>query len=296
MDFLRTPDSAFADLPDWPYLPKYSIVGGELRLAFVDEGPADGPVVLLLHGEPSWSYLYRFVIPPLVSAGCRVLVPDLIGFGRSDKPVERSAHTYNGHVNWMLEWLHGVGVTGVTLFCQDWGGLIGLRLVAAEPGRFAAVIVANTGMPTGRAKPTEAFLAWQNFSQTVETFPVGFIVNGGSTRDLKPAEVGAYDAPFPTEEHKAGPRQLPSMVPTSPEDPAAGANVAAWEVLKTFTKPFVCAFSDNDAITKGGERAFIDVVPGTAGQPHETLSGGHFLQEDCGPAIAALILTVLPRG
>ncbi len=219
VDFLRTPDTAFADLPDWPYQPRYSTVGGDLRLAFVDEGPADSPVVLLMHG-----------------------------------------------------------------------------LVAAEPERFAAVIVANTGMPTGQAKPTEAFLAWQTFSQTVETFPVGFIVNGGSTRELNPAEIAAYNAPFPTEEYKAGPRQLPSMVPTSPEDPAAQDNVAAWEILRAFTKPFVCAFSDNDTITKGGERAFIDSVPGTAGQPHETLSGGHFLQEDCGPAIAALILSVVRRG
>jgi haloalkane dehalogenase len=295
VDFLRTPDSAFSELPDWPYEPHYATVGDDLRVAYVDEGPPDGPVVLLMHGEPSWSFLYRFVIPPLVAAGCRVLAPDLVGFGRSDKPVERSAHTYQGHVDWMLTWLRAVKATNVTLFCQDWGGLIGLRLVAAEPDLFAVVIAANTGLPTGDGKPTDAFLAWQNFSQTVEKFPVGFILDGGSARQLSRDEVDAYDAPFPTEEHKAGPRQLPSMVPTNTSDPAITANVAAWEVLKRWTKPFICSFSDGDAITKGGERAFLGVIPGTEGQPHVTLPGGHFLQEDCGPAIAELILSVLPR-
>lgn len=296
MDYLRTPDSAFSELPDWLFEPRYAAVGDGLRVAFVDEGPADGPVVLLMHGEPSWSYLYRFVISPLVAAGCRVLAPDLIGFGRSDKPVDRSAHTYQAHVDWMLTWLRGVDPQGVTLFCQDWGGLIGLRLVAEEPDRFSVVFAANTGLPTGDGKPTDAFLAWQNFSQTVETFPVGFIVDGGSGRQLSTDEVAAYDAPFPTEAHKAGPRQLPSMVPTGADDPARAPNLAAWSVLKQFTKPFICAFSDGDAITKGGERAFLGVVPGTEGQPHVTLHGGHFLQEDSGPAIAELILSVLPRG
>jgi haloalkane dehalogenase len=296
VDFLRTPDDAFSDLPDWPFAPHYVTDGDDLRVAYVDEGPADGPVVLLMHGEPSWSYLYRFVIPPLVAAGCRVIAPDLVGFGRSDKPVERSAHTYQAHVDWMLAWLRSVDINNVTLFCQDWGGLIGLRLVTAEPDRFGCVIVSNTGLPTGEGKPTEAFLNWQRFSQTVEVFPVGVIVNGGSGRQFSAAEIAAYDAPFPTEEHKAGPRQLPSMVPTDPSDPAHETNKAAWEVLKQFTKPFVCAFSDGDAITKGGERAFMGVVPGTDGQPHTTLSGGHFIQEDDGPAIAELILSVLPRG
>ena len=266
METLRTPDAAFADLPDWPFEPHYVDLPDGLRIAYVDEGPADGPVVLLMHGEPSWSYLYRFMIPTLVEGGCRVLAPDLVGFGRSDKPTERSAHTYEHHVEWMLEWIREVNPTGVTFFGQDWGGLIGLRLVTAEPDRFAAVVVANTGLPTGEIKPTDAFMAWQKFSQTVETFPVGVIVNGGTGRDLSPAEVAAYDAPFPSEEYKAGPRQLPSMVPTDAVNPSTAANKAAWEVLRAWTKPLVCAFSDNDPVTKGGEKVFLRDVPGAKGR------------------------------
>ena len=296
METLRTPDAAFADLPDWPYEPHYVEIQDGLRIAYVDEGPTDGPVMLLMHGEPSWSYLYRFMIPALVEGGCRVLAPDLVGFGRSDKPTERSAHTYERHVDWMLAWIREVNPADVTFFGQDWGGLVGLRLVTAEPDRFAAVVVANTGLPTGESKPTEAFMAWQKFSQTVETFPVGFIVNGGTGRDLSPAEIAAYDAPFPTEEHKAGPRQLPSMVPTDADNPSTAANKAAWEVLRAWTKPLVCAFSDNDAVTKGGEKVFLRDVPGAQGQPHVTTSGGHFLQEDCAPELAALLLRVAGRG
>lgn len=296
METLRTPDAAFATLPDWPYEPHYVELPDGLRIAYVDEGPADGPVVLLIHGEPSWSYLYRFMIPPLVEGGCRVLAPDLVGFGRSDKPTERRAHSYEQHVEWMLSWVRAVNPADVTFFGQDWGGLIGLRLVTAEPDRFAAVVVANTGLPTGENKPTDAFMAWQKFSQTVETFPVGVIVNGGTGRDLSPAEIAAYDAPFPTEEHKAGPRQLPSMVPTDAKNPSTAANKAAWEVLRAWTKPLVCAFSDNDAVTKGGEKIFLRDVPGAQGQPHVTTSGGHFLQEDSGPELAALLLQVVGRG
>ena len=296
METLRTPDDAFVSLRDWAYEPHYVELPDGPRIAYVDEGPSDGPVILLMHGEPSWSYLYRFMIAPLVEGGCRVLAPDLVGFGRSDKPTERSAHTYEHHVAWMLAWIREVNPTGVTFFGQDWGGLIGLRLVTAEPDRFAAVVVANTGLPTGEIKPTDAFMAWQKFSQTVETFPVGVIVNGGTGRDLSPAEVAAYDAPFPSEEYKAGPRQLPSMVPTDAVNPSTAANKAAWEVLRAWTKPFVCAFSDNDPITKGGEKVFLRDVPGAQGQPHVMTSGGHFLQEDCGPELADLVLRVVGRG
>lgn len=296
METLRTPDDAFVSLRDWAYEPHYVELPDGPRIAYVDEGPSDGPVILLMHGEPSWSYLYRFMIAPLVEGGCRVLAPDLVGFGRSDKPTERSAHTYEHHVAWMLAWIREVNPTGVTFFGQDWGGLIGLRLVTAEPDRFAAVVVANTGLPTGEIKPTDAFMAWQKFSQTVETFPVGVIVNGGTGRDLSPAEVAAYDAPFPSEDYKAGPRQLPSMVPTDADNPSTAANKAAWEVLRAWTKPFVCAFSDNDPITKGGEKVFLRDVPGAQGQPHVMTSGGHFLQEDCGPELADLVLRVVGRG
>ncbi len=296
MESLRTPDAAFDSLPDWPYEPRYVELPDGLRIAYVDEGPPDGAVVLLMHGEPSWSYLYRFMIPALIQGGCRVLAPDLVGFGRSDKPTEQSAHTYERHVEWMLAWIREVNPSDVTFFGQDWGGLIGLRLVTTEPDRFAAVVVANTGLPTGDNKATDAFMAWQKFSRTVQTFPVGVIVNGGTSRDLAPAEVAAYDAPFPTEQHKAGPRQLPSMVPTDPDNPSSAANRAAWQVLRSWTKPFVCAFSDSDPITKGGERVFLRDVPGAQGQAHLTTSGGHFLQEDCGPELAALILRTVHLG
>lgn len=295
MDALRTPDDRFADLPDWPYEPRYADLDG-LRMAYVDEGPRAADPVLLLHGEPSWSYLYRHMIPPLLAEGHRVVAPDLIGFGRSDKPVARDAHTYAAHVAWITTLVVDVlGLQRITLFCQDWGGLIGLRVVAAHPDRFAALVVANTGLPTGAQQMSEAFLAWQRYSQTVEDFPVGAMLQGASQRELADAEVAAYDAPFPDDAHKAGPRAMPALVPTSPEDPAAAANAAAWEVLRTFDRPVVTAFSDGDPITAGGERPFQTLVPGAVGQPHRTPSGGHFLQEDAGEELAALI-TQVARG
>ncbi len=306
MDLLRTPDERFTDLPDWPFEPRYADVaarpdgtgidgedpaeGQQLRMAFVDEGPPDGDVVLLLHGEPSWSYLYRFMIPPLVDAGHRVIAPDLVGFGRSDKPVDRADHSYAAHVEWLRELLlDRLGLSGITLFCQDWGGLIGLRILAEHPSSFARVVVANTGLPTGHQRVPEAFEAWQTFSQTVETFPVGTILQGATVRELDDAEVAAYDAPFPDETFKAGPRVMPALVPTTPEDPATPDNIAAWTVLETLQLPLLTTFSDTDPITKGGHRVFQERVPGAGGRDHRIVHGGHFLQEDAGTELAELI-------
>lgn len=295
MRILRTPDARFEGLRDWPFAPRYLPIfdedGSSLRIHYVDEGPRDGPLVLLMHGEPSWSYLYRKVIAELSARGVRVIAPDLVGFGRSDKPAARSDYTYERHVAWMGDWLKDMDLTGATLFCQDWGGLIGLRLVAAFPERFAAVVAANTGLPTGSGM-TEGFRTWLEFSQTVPEFPVGFIVNGGCARTLDEDERAAYDAPFPDETYKAGARQFPALVPVTPEHASVAENEAAWRVLERFDRPFVTAFSDGDAITRGGEKVFQARVPGTKGQPHVTLKGGHFVQEDSPGDIAALLRSV----
>ena len=294
MEILRTPDDRFTDLPDFPFAPHYAEVpdgeGGSLRLHYLDEGDPGAPVVLLLHGEPSWSFLYRHMIPVLVDAGLRCVAPDLVGFGRSDKPAARSDYTYARHVAWMRAFLDATTLSAITLVAQDWGGLIGLRLVGADPDRFSRVVAANTFLPTGDSSPGAAFLRWQEFSQSVPTFPVGAIVNAGCTTDLAPAVVAAYDAPFPDEAMTAGARQFPMLVPTSPDDPAAADNRAAWAVLERFDRPVLCAFSDEDPITRGADRVLRDRIPGCAGQPHTTIRGaGHFLQEDRGPELAAVV-------
>lgn len=304
MQTLRTPDSCFDALNDWPYPPHYVDVpdgdGGRLRVAVVDEGPRNAQVVLCLHGEPSWSYLYRHMLPVLVDAGLRVVAPDLVGFGRSDKPARRSDYTYAAHVEWMraalLDDSIGLGLSSVTLVCQDWGGLIGLRLVGEHPERFSRVVTANTFLPTGDQPANEAFMNWQRFSQEVAEFPVGFIVNSGCTTDLDDRTRAAYDAPFPDETYKEGARQFPLLVPIRPDDPASEANRRAWQVLETWTKPWLCAFSDGDPITRGSDRAILERVPGTKGMPHTTIAGaGHFLQEDRGPELAAVVAEFVAR-
>jgi haloalkane dehalogenase len=295
MEVLRTPDERFTDLPDFPYRPGYVEIpsgdGGTLRVGYVDEGPRDGETVLLLHGEPSWSFLYRRMIPVLVDAGLRVVAPDLVGFGRSDKPAARDDYSYARHVGWMRSaLLDRLGLEAVTLVGQDWGGLIGLRLVAEHPDRFARVVVANTGLPTGDQPMSKAFLAWQRFSQESPRFEVGRIIQNGTTTELPPEVVAAYDAPFPDDRYTAGARVFPALVPTRPDDPAAAANRAAWQVLTRWEKPFLTAFSDGDPITAGGDRVFRKLLPGAAGMAHTTLSGGgHFLQEDVGPELARVV-------
>ena len=290
METLRTPDDRFATLPGYAFAAHYLDAGG-LRVHYLDEGPRTAAPVLLLHGEPSWSYLYRRMIPILVSAGHRVIAPDLVGFGRSDKPAARADYTYQRHVDWMRAVLTGLDLLGVTLVCQDWGGLIGLRLVAEHRERFARVVAANTFLPTGERDPGPAFLAWRKFSQEVPEFPVGRIVRGGCVTELTPEVVAAYDAPFPEERYKAGARQFPLLVPVRPDDPAAKPNRAAWRVLEGWEKPFLTAFSDSDPITAGADRALQERIPGARGQPHTTIAGGgHFLQEDRGEELARVVI------
>jgi haloalkane dehalogenase len=296
MKTLRTPDERFTGLPGFDFAPNYVEIadseGGTLRVHYLREGDPDAPVVLLLHGEPSWSYLYRKMIPVLTDAGLQVVAPDLVGFGRSDKPTERSDYTFARHVEWMRELLFDrLHLRSVTLVCQDWGGLIGLRLVGEHPERFARVVAANTFLPTGDTNPGDAFFAWQRFSQEVDEFPTGVIVKGGCVTDMSDEVQAAYDAPFPDETFKSGARQFPMLVPSRPDDPAHDANVAAWVGLSAFDRPFLCAFSDSDPITKGADRNLKERIAGAQGQPHTTIEGGgHFLQEDRGEELAKVIV------
>ena len=299
MDRVRTPDDRFAALPDFPYPPQYLDVpcgNGDrpLRMAYVDEGPRDAPVVLMLHGEPSWSFLYRHVIREVVAGGLHAVAPDLIGFGRSDKPTDRAAYSYAAHMAWLGAFVDRLGLRAITLLCQDWGGLLGLRMVGQRPERFARVIAANTFLPTGDERLPEAFFAWRQFAQTVPVFPTGAIVARGTARGLPPEVIAAYDAPFPDDRHQAGARMFPGLVPATPDDPASAANRAAWHGLEQFTRPFVTAFGDSDPITRGGDRQLQARIPGTAGQPHVTLArAGHFLQEDAGPELAQVVLDLV---
>ncbi len=298
MKVLRTPESRFDNLPDFPFAPHYlelpSGEGGTLRMHYVDEGPRQAETVLMLHGEPSWSFLYRKVIRAVHDGGLRAVAPDLIGFGRSDKPAARKDYTYQRHVDWVWAFIEALDLRGVTLLCQDWGGLIGLRLVAEHPERFARVVAANTSLPTGDRTPPEAFLQWQRHSQTSPTFEVGRIVQSGCARPLPPEVVSAYDAPFPDETYKAGARMFPLLVPSSPDDPASPASRKAWEALSRFDKPFLTMFGDSDPITRGMEKVFQRKVPGAAGQPHALLpKAGHFLQEDVGEELGQAVLAFI---
>lgn len=287
---LRTPDDRFEGLSDFAFAPNYlDVDGGGLgpfRMHYLDEGSRDGPIVLMMHGEPTWCYLYRHMIPPVVAAGCRALAPDFIGFGRSDKPSDRAAYSYQAHVDWMKSWIEQLDLSGITLFCQDWGGLIGLRLAAEMPERFDRIMAGNTMLPTGDHPAGEAFLQWREYSQKAPEFNIGGIVSRGTARGLSEAEVAAYDAPFPDEMFKAGARSFPVLVPITPDDPAAPANRAAWEVLRSWNKPFLTCFADKDMIMKGGEKIFQKLVPGCEGQDHFIVeNAAHFLQEDAGPLL-----------
>jgi len=290
MDALRTPDERFEALPGYPFAPRYQAVTDGLRMHYIDEGPRDAPAVLLLHGEPSWSYLYRTMIPGLTAAGLRAVAPDLIGFGRSDKPAHRGDYTYQRHVGWLASFIEALDLQNITLFCQDWGGLLGLRLVAEHEARFARVVASNTFLPTGDQPMPEAFFAWRRFSQETPELPVGSIVEKGCARPLGPGVKAAYDAPFPDERYKEGARQFPMLVPASPDDPASEANRQAWQALSRWTKPFLTAFGDSDPITRGADRLLQAMIPGAAGQPHVTVArGGHFIQEDAGPELAEIV-------
>jgi haloalkane dehalogenase len=292
---LRTPDEAFAGIDDFPFAPHYAEIadrqdGTALRVHYVDEGPRDAPVALMMHGEPSWSYLYRHMIGPVAAAGFRVLAPDLIGFGKSDKPAAKTDYSYARHVAWMRSWLEQLDLKNITLVCQDWGSLIGLRLVAEMPERFSGVVLSNGGLPEGGPAP-RAFAIWRAFSKWSPLFPIGKIVSAGTARGLSKAEIAAYDAPFPDSRYKAGARIFPSFVPFE-KNVAVPDQKRAWQVFDHWTKPFLCCFADKDKITRGGESRFIGRVPGTTGQNHRTLRGGHFIQEDDPQSFVECVLEV----
>ena len=295
MQTYRTPDDRFADLPDFPWEPRYAEVpdgdGGTLRMAYVEAGPADGPVALLLHGEPTWSYLYRQVMAVLADAGIHAVAVDLVGFGRSDKPLGASDHSFARHVEWVRALvLDHLDLHEVTLVGQDWGGLIGLRLVAEHPDRFARVVAANTGLPTGDFDMPEVWWMFRNAVEKAEVLDIGRLVAAGCVRGLDGATRAAYDAPFPDEASKAGPRVMPTLVPTRPDDPAAEANRAAWEVLTRWDKPFLTAFSDGDPITGAMAPILRKLVPGTRGLEHPVIANaGHFLQEDAGHELGRVV-------
>jgi len=308
MNILRTPDERFENLPGYPFEPHYSEVpdgeGGTLRMHYVDEGPRDAEPVLLMHGEPSWSFLYRKMIPIIVRAGHRAIAPDLVGFGKSDKPASRHDYSYQRHVDWMLSLLDKLKLNRITLVCQDWGGTIGLRLVAAKPDLFDRVVAANTGLPTGNGQISDAFMMWQKYSQEVPQFEVGAIMKSSNTAVAKDKSlpifsdevVAAYDAPFPDQSYTEGARIFPSLVPTTPDDPATAANRKAWEVLSTFSKPFLTSFSDCDPLTRGGDLILQKRIPGAQGQPHTTIRGaGHFLQEDKGEEFAEVVVNFIAK-
>lgn len=295
MKVLRTPDSAFGAITDFSFAPHYADIadaqnGTVLRVHYVDEGLREAPVVLMMHGEPTWSYLYRHMIGPVAASGLRAVAPDLVGFGRSDKPARRADYSYARHVAWMRRWIEQLDLQNITLACQDWGSLIGLRLVAEMPDRFNGVVLSNGGLPAGQPAP-RAFAIWRAFSKYSPLFPIGRIVKAGTRRGLSEAEVAAYDAPFPDGSYKAGARIFPTFVPLGP-NVAVPDQLKAWEVLDRWDKPFLCCFSDSDPITRGGDALFVGRVPGTAGQPHTTLKGGHFIQEDDPAGFVDCILKV----
>jgi haloalkane dehalogenase len=292
----RTPDERFQNLPGYGFAPHYEDIQG-YRIHYLDEGPRNGEPILLLHGEPTWAYLYRKMIPVLTAAGYRTIVPDLIGFGRSDKPASRDIHTYAFHVATMTNLIEAIGLENATFFGQDWGSLIGLRVVAENEARFSRVVIGNAGLPVGQLPGPEAipedsaFMQWRRTNQAMNEqgdIPTGMMVSR-SVGD--PSVAAAYDAPFPDPRYKAGPLIMPQRVPVFVDDPANEANRRAWAVFARWEKPFLTAFSDGDPITRGGEITFQETVPGAKGQPHTTIKGaGHFLQEQAGEELATVIV------
>ncbi|OZG75335.1 haloalkane dehalogenase [Hahella sp. CCB-MM4] len=295
MNIIRTPEERFENLTDYPFSPHYLQLG-ELRMHYVDEGSGEsGFTVLMVHGEPSWSYLYRHMIPICASARHRVIAPDLIGFGKSDKPTRMEDYSYAGHVEWLRQFVDKLDLQNICLVCQDWGSLLGLRLATLMPNRFAAIVVGNGFLPTGEQKVPFVFKAWRAFAVYSPWFPISKIVNSGCFKNLSEDERRAYDAPFPSSRYKAGTRAFPRLVPTEPDALGAEENQRAWRILQQWQKPFLTTFSNGDPIMRGGDRYFQERVPGAKGQPHVTLKGGHFLQEDAGPEFATEVNRLLDR-
>jgi haloalkane dehalogenase len=296
MEIVRTPDERFENLPDYPFRPNYLQVDG-LRMHYIDEGDKGAETVLMLHGEPTWSFLYRKMIRAVVEAGRRAIAPDLIGFGKSDKPLDQERYTYQSHLDWLRRFMEELDLQNITLVCHDWGGLLGLRLAAEHETRFKRILAANTFLPTGDRKPSMAFFLWRTYSQKTKTFKVGKVVNMGSISKLSTEILAAYEAPFPNEASKAAARRFPMLVPVSPDDPAAPANRAAWERLKKWQKPFLTAFSDSDPIMRGGDKILQKLIPGASNQKHPTIEkAGHFLQEDQPEAFSRTIVEFIESG
>jgi haloalkane dehalogenase len=332
MEFARTPDARFSDLPGWRFAPHYVEIpdgdGGALRMHYVDEGPRGAAPILCLHGQPTWSYLYRKMIPAFAAAGQRVVAPDLVGFGRSDKPLRPGDYSYARHVAWLHAFVAALDLRDVTLVCQDWGGLLGLRVVAETPERFARVVASNTALPDARGIPESAapalralyaqlpvprtmdevaqgfasppggpppFLRWQKHCAESPEFTPGSVLRA-LCPGLSAAEVAAYDAPFPDERFLAGARRFPTLVPVTPDDPAIADNRRAWQALGSFAKPFLTAFTDSDPVTRGHDVRMREEIPGAQGQPHTTIAGaGHFVQEDAGEELAKITLDFIAR-
>lgn len=289
MKALRTPEARFADLPDYPFQANYLEVEG-MRMHYVDEGPRDGQVVLMLHGEPSWSYLYRKMIPPVAAAGYRVIAPDLIGFGKSDKPCKVSDYSYQTHMDWLDSFVKQLGLQDIILFCQDWGSLLGLRMVGEQPDLFARVMLSNGALVAGDAPPSRAFTIWKNFARFTPFFPIGKIIDSATTSKLSKDVIAAYNAPFPSEKYKAGARAFPALVPVTPDNPATAACKKAESGLATFDKPFLTVFGKADPVLGKADKPMQKLVPGAKGQPHDRIYGGHFVQEDCGPELAERLI------
>jgi haloalkane dehalogenase len=291
MEYLRTPEEQFQNLEGYPFASNYiTIADNGMRMHYLEEGNKKGKTILLLHGEPSWSYLYRKMIPFLAANGYRVIAPDLIGFGKSDKPISQGDYTYQSHIDWLELFLKTLDLKNIILFCQDWGGLLGLRLVSLHEERFDSVIAGNTFLPTGEGIPSQAFLDWRNFSQNVKRLPIGKIIQNGCVTKLSSEVLKGYNAPYPSEEYKAGARKFPVLVPVTPDNPEGIKNKKAWEVLKNWKKPFLTTFSDSDPVTAKGDIFLRRAIPGAKGQPHVTIKeAGHFLQEDKGEELAKII-------
>ena len=294
MQLLRTPEERFEGLEGYAFAPHYTEVkdedGSVLRIHHVEEGPRDAAPILLMHGNPTWAYLYRNFVPELAAAGHRVLAVDLVGCGRSDKPAERSDYTQARHVDWLTKWLHALDLRDITLFCQDWGGTLGLHLVAAHPERFARVIASNTGLPLGEGE-SEFMKMWVGMMRDAERFPFEQMLASGMSHELTPEEFAAYRAPFPDPAYESALCIFPSLIAVQPDNPGVAANRASWERLGRFEQPFLTLFGAKDPVTQGGEKALIEHVPGAAGQPHHVFpDASHFIQEDVPEELVERIL------
>ena len=297
MEILRTPDERFGSLAEYPFEPHYAQLG-ELRMHYVDAGPRDGSPVLMLHGEQSWSYLYRKMIPPFAAAGYRALAADLIGFGKSDKPSATSDYSYQAHVDWLVAWIEQLDLRNVTLICQDWGSMLGLRIAAEHGERFARIVVANGYLPIARRPgalyPTPMIVKiWRAFAIYSPWFPIGRIVAAGCVTKLAPTQIAAYDAPYPDGRYKAGARAFPRLIPMDESNPALLPNREAWDQLGLWQKPFLTVFGKNDPVLGSADEVLQHHVPGTSGQPHQRIWGGHFIQEDRGDELARIVLAWL---